>query len=79
MPAPWRSFRHRAETHQRKLPSPPTARDEPSRSAPRLVEELRIHQVELELQYEELLTAQTETEALRARYHDLFEAARCPT
>ena len=37
--------------------------------------ELRVHQIELEMQNEELRTAQTEIEAGRARYFDLYDLA----
>jgi PAS domain S-box-containing protein len=37
--------------------------------------ELRVHQIELELQNEELRTAQAEIEAGRARYFDLYDMA----
>ncbi|TGE06557.1 sensor histidine kinase [Hymenobacter fodinae] len=41
----------------------------------RLVQELRIHQIELEMQYEELQRAQAESEAMRSQYADLYEFA----
>ncbi|MBC6989536.1 PAS domain S-box protein [Hymenobacter sp. BT491] len=41
----------------------------------RLVQELQVHQIELEMQYEELLRAQAETEALRMQYVDLYDFA----
>ena len=37
--------------------------------------ELRMHQIELEMQNEELRTAQVEIEAARARYFDLYDLA----
>jgi PAS domain S-box-containing protein len=37
--------------------------------------ELRVHQIELELQNEELRRAQTELEALQSRYFDLYDMA----
>ena len=40
-----------------------------------LIEDLRIHQVELEIQNEELQRAQMELEAARNRYSDLYEFA----
>ncbi|GAB3573444.1 PAS domain-containing sensor histidine kinase [Hymenobacter daeguensis] len=41
----------------------------------RLVQELQVHQIELEVQYEELLLAQAEAEAARAEYVDLYDFA----
>lgn len=41
----------------------------------RLVQELQVHQIELEMQYEELLMAQTEAETSRAQYMDLYDFA----
>jgi PAS domain S-box-containing protein len=41
----------------------------------RLVLELQTHQIELEMQYEELLLAQAEADQLRLQYTDLYEFA----
>ncbi|MDQ2770056.1 MAG: PAS domain S-box protein [Bacteroidota bacterium] len=41
----------------------------------RLVQELQVHQIELEMQNEELLLAQAEAEAARQQYVDLFDFA----
>ena len=41
----------------------------------RLVQELQVHQIELEMQNEELLLAQAEAETARVRYLDLYDFA----
>src|SRR6476661_3311802 len=41
----------------------------------RLVQELQTQQIELEMQYEELLLAQSEAQAARSQYHDLYDFA----
>ncbi|MHB8766383.1 MAG: hybrid sensor histidine kinase/response regulator, partial [Deferrisomatales bacterium] len=46
-----------------------------AREAERLVHELRVHEIELELQNEELRTAQVELAAARDRYADLYDFA----
>ncbi|TDN40040.1 PAS domain S-box protein [Hymenobacter sp. UV11] len=66
------SLRQRAE--RRRLVSeslPPDASPE----VQRLVQELQVHQIELEMQNEELLLAQTEAEASRLQYVDLYDFA----
>lgn len=41
----------------------------------RLLQELQVHQIELEMQYEELLLAQAEAQAARSQYIDLYDYA----
>ncbi|MBF0480394.1 MAG: PAS domain-containing protein [Desulfovibrionaceae bacterium] len=57
---------------RRNLPAPLIG---PEPNAHRLLHELQVHQVELEMQNEELSKARDELETLRARYFDLFELA----
>ncbi len=65
-------LRRRAEERLREVPEPEegTAPD-----LQRLVHELQVHQIELELQNEELRRAREETEAERERYLDLYDFA----
>ena len=46
-----------------------------SEEARQVLHELRVHQIELEMQNEELRRAQLELEAVRARYYDLYNLA----
>jgi len=68
------SLRRRAEERLRALEgAAPEAAAAPATAA--LVHELRVHQVELEMQNEELRRAQVELETSRARYFDLYDLA----
>lgn len=65
-------LRNRAERrHNVVQPLPP----ETPVMVQQLVQDLQVHQIELEMQYEELLVAQAEVEALRLQYEDLYEFA----
>jgi PAS domain S-box-containing protein len=65
-------LRHRAE-HRRLVSEtlPPDAAPD----VQRLVQELQVHQIELEMQYEELLMMQAEAEQSRLQYIDLYDFA----
>jgi signal transduction histidine kinase/CheY-like chemotaxis protein len=56
-------------TPQHPIPPPADA------DALRLIHELKVHQVELEMQHEELVRSRAESEAARRRYTDLFDFA----
>ena len=61
------ALRALAEEKAALLPEPPDSSSEEARQA---LHELRVHQIELELQNEELRRTQGELEASRARYFD---------
>jgi PAS domain S-box-containing protein len=67
-------LRSRAEQHAEQLAMPPhgpgTAAD-----APRLLHELEVHQIELELQNAELRSARDELELMLEKYTDLYDFA----
>jgi two-component system cell cycle sensor histidine kinase/response regulator CckA len=74
---PWNdaaSLRRRAEEvlESKERESPET---EPLEEVERLLHELRVHQIELEMQNEELRRAQAELDASRERYFDLYDLA----
>jgi PAS domain S-box-containing protein len=66
-------LRERAEK-SRRLVTQATSQSTPE-EVQRLVQELQVHQIELEMQYEELLQAQTEVATARTQYIDLYEFA----
>ena len=70
-------LREKAEIMARhKEPCPPEKiEDMPPDEIRRLLHELRVHQIELEMQNEELRRAQVELDAARARYFDLYDLA----
>jgi len=72
-PGPMTELRARAEEKLRDGPADvPSLSPEESREA---LHELRVHQVELEMQNDELRIAQAEAQAARERYVDLYDCA----
>jgi PAS domain S-box-containing protein len=68
-------LRRRAEAQLRKQPADRDILCVVPEEARRLLHELEVHQIELEMQNEELRRAQREIEASRAKYVDLFDFA----
>ena len=70
-------LRQRAEEiARRQVAQSPEGLEAPSpEETRRTVHELRVHQIELEIQNEELRLAQVELDASRARYFDLYDLA----
>ncbi|NPU86579.1 MAG: response regulator [Syntrophaceae bacterium] len=71
-------LRHRAEERLKEAKRGKVRKEAPHTSedgALRLLQELQVHQIELEMQNEELLRAQAELDASRARYFDLYDLA----
>ena len=73
-PVPGSTLRRRAEDIYKQR-TPETLEALSSEETSQTIHELRVHQIELEMQNEELLRAQAELEALRARYFDLYDLA----
>lgn len=67
------ALRAKAEQRQRLVTTAVEAKS--PQEVRRLVQELQMHQVELEMQYEELLQAQADSEYLRRQYVDLYDFA----
>jgi PAS domain S-box-containing protein len=74
-PADAAELRRRAEERLQTRQQTPQSAIRNPQSAPRLVHELEVHQVELEMQNEELQRARARAEALLAQYTDLYEFA----
>ena len=68
-------FRKRAEKALRESTARATPAGGTEENLPRLVNELRIHQIELEMQNEELSLARNEAAALLEDYRDLYDFA----
>lgn len=78
------ALRRRAEASLRNMPAP--SAEQRAALAPevmlQVLHDLRVHQIELEMQNEELRRAQLELDAARVRYFDLYDmgpAAYCTT
>jgi len=67
-------LRQRAEKRMLESQPPPKA-GATAQDAQKLMHELRVHQVELEMQNEELLRARQDLEECLARYKDLYDSA----
>jgi PAS domain S-box-containing protein len=74
-PTPPTSLRRQAEERLRAHPPGPGQGDAAPQPTQSLVHELQVHQIELEMQNEELRRAQESLEASRARYFDLYDLA----
>ena len=68
-----KELRERAEEFIIKNPS--AIKEIPPGDVKKLIEDLQIHQVELEMQNEELRRVQLELEAARDKYSDLYDFA----
>jgi len=65
----------RKQAEARLAKSPNFSKFPPAVEARRMLHELQVHQIELEMQNEELRRAQSDIEAGRARYFELYEMA----
>lgn len=77
VPDPAAHLRRRAEeiARQQNLPEPAEFKHLSAEEIALTLHELRVHQIELEMQNEELRRAQLELETSRARYFDLYDLA----
>ncbi|MDD2734974.1 MAG: GAF domain-containing protein [Desulfuromonadaceae bacterium] len=69
-----RKLRHRAEEKFRAQTAASQVRRTPEQTE-RLLHELQVHQIELEMQNEELINAQSELATLKARYLHIYDQA----
>jgi PAS domain S-box-containing protein len=67
------NLRRRAEEFLKKKPS--TIKKMPYREVQKIIEDLQIHQIELEMQNKELRNTQLELEVARDKYSDLYDFA----
>jgi PAS domain S-box-containing protein len=65
----------RSRAEEKAALSPESGESASPAEARQTLHELRVHQIELEMQNEELRRAQAELDALRARYFDLYDLA----
>ncbi len=63
------------ELAKKRLEEKPSVQATSSKNASELIEDLSIHQEELNIQNEELLRVQHELEAARAKYFELYDLA----
>jgi PAS domain S-box-containing protein len=72
-----RQLRERAEAIAARIPSmlAPSADPHAAEASKKLLHELQVHQIELEMQNDELHRTRAELEASRARYFDLYDLA----
>jgi PAS domain S-box-containing protein len=70
-------MRQRAELQLDNQPALPSAKQQalPPKSVKHLLHELEVHQIELEMQNEELRRTQTELDSSQARYFDFYDLA----
>ena len=73
VPAALLSLRSRAQRRQYLVTQ--AAENHTTQEVQQMVQELQVHQIELEMQYEELLLAQAEAQSARAQYVDLYDFA----
>ena len=71
----WQALRQRAEAHLPKALSPSDIESLSPDAARQVVHELHVHQIELEMQNEELRESQAALDEVRARYFDLYDLA----
>ena len=71
----WQRLRARAEASFRKKPDAPLPSTLPPETTESLLHELQVHQIELEMQNEELRESHIALDIVRTRYFDLYDLA----